>query len=192
MRYSFGLSAVAILWALTAKAPRPLRFYFGAQIVYCAIIYLAFADLAKGWIRPIDYFVAYCGGLALVAYAMAKIVWESKKGWGAFLFSLGLSLTFTIAAYFGIRQLDAGALSGLVEGGILTFCGAALALSIPRSKSPKVSAALVYLWLVLAFFDYAYAMAISGTEILNLWFRTFAVIVAMLYLGHKLRKVPAA
>ena len=188
MSFSFGLSAIAILWALTAKAPRQLRIYFFAQIVYCVIMYLAFMDLVKGWIRPVDYFIAYCVGLSFVAYAMAKIVLEHKRGWGSIVFSLILCLTFAGAACFGIKEFDAGAWSGLIEGTILTFCGTSLALSIPRAKNPKISAALVCLWLVLAFFDYAYAMSVSGTEFWNLWFRTFAVIVAMLYLGHKLRK----
>lgn len=148
--------------------------------------------ISYGYLNGAAYVALYSLGLVVIAYAMAEIVLESKKGWGAFLFSGSLCLAFTVAACFGIKEFDAGAWAGLVEGGLLTFCGTALALSVPRSKYPKIPAALVCLWLVLAFFDYAYALSVSGTEILNLWFRTFAVIVAMLYLGNKLRKVPVS
>ena len=187
MSFSFGLSALAILWALTAKAPRPLRVYFFAQLFNMLLVVISYGRMDKN-----AYTVMYAIGLIAIVSAMAEIVWQNVKSWWLLIFAGMFSALLTGATYSAIRQFDAGAWAGLTEGAILTFCGTALAFTVPHSRTPKISATLVLLWLSLAFFDFAYAMSISATSLMNLWFRTFAVIAAMGYLGWKLRETASA
>lgn len=187
MSFSFGLSAIAILWALTAKAPRPLRIYFFAQLFNMLLVVVSYGRMGTN-----GYTAMYAIGLLMIVYAMGEIVWQNVKSWWLLLFSGVFAALLAGATFSAIKQFDAGAWAGLIEGAILTFCGTALAFTVPHSRTPKISATLVILWLSLAFFDFAYAMSVSATSLMNLWFRTFAVIAAMAYLGWKLREVPAS
>lgn len=183
MTFRFVPAMLAILWALTAKAPKALRVYFFAQLFNLLLTELPFDSVG-----PRTYTALYAAGLVVIVCAMAEIVWQSVKSWWLLSFAAIFSAVLSGATYSAIRMFNAGSWAGLIEGAILTFCGTALAFSVPHSRTPKISATLVLLWLSLAFFDFSYAMSINATNLLNLWFRTFAVIAAMLYLGWKLRE----
>lgn len=176
-------SALAILWALTAKAPKPLRVYFFAQLFNTLLVEFAYEHVGR-----YSYAALYTIGLLIIVCAMVDIVWTSVKSWGIIALALSFAGIMSAAVFFSIQHLDVGSMAGLVEGGILTACGTALSFRVPYATRWKIPAALVMLWLTLAFFDFSYALSVSGTEVLNLWFRTFALIAAMVYLGWKLRE----
>lgn len=176
----------AILAALTAKAPRPLKFYFGAQLFNTLLVELAYNHVSKE-----TYAAIYAVGMVILVLAMVEIVWSSVKNWWIIALSTSFSMLCCYGVYTVIGHMSIGSWIVLIEGGALTACGTALALKTPFYKPWKVAATLVILWFILAMFDFGWVLN-RLNEFWNLWLPISALTIAMAYLARILREVPAS
>lgn len=173
---------LAILAALTAKAPKPLKFYLGAQLFNTLLVELAYNRVGKD-----TYALIYAAGMVIIILAMAEIVWANVRNWWIIGLSTFFSMLCCYGVYTAIEHMTIGSWVVLIEGGALTACGTALAFKTPFYKPWKVAASLVVLWFILAMFDFGWILHVLN-EFWNLWLPICALTVVMAYLARVLRE----
>jgi hypothetical protein len=178
------ISIVAILWALLAKAPTPLKVYFAAQLINTVLLETAFGRVSSSM-----YEMLYSAGFALIFWAMGELVWKTVRSKIVFVTSGIVTAGVLYMASTGIHLWNEAVLIVMGEAALLAFSGVALAFSVPfmRPEGKRVYGSLVVLWFALAAFDFCFAARLPMTSFLNHWLPTWCLVGVMLYLGWMLR-----
>lgn len=172
-----------MLWAVLAKSPLPLRLYFAAQLAGTILLELAYKHVSTQ-----TYEALYGICFALVVGTMGDVVWRCvpKKG---LIIAAVMSAFILLLIVPSVEVWDADTTLVMAEGFFFSFAGTALAIRvILGSELQKVYATLVILWFTLALFDFAFSIDQHVMERANLWVPTISVLVAMCYMGKKLRE----
>jgi hypothetical protein len=189
----FVLLMLIVLWAVSAPAPKPIKWYFRAQVVYTLALQVALLWGVQSriylwsWVACTAFVLLAASWLALY-YVLALSTWPN-----VLFISLVISLFISILALSGV-PVSIPAYVNIIAGGILVFLAIAVGMAFVCLRCEggihvRICGTFTYLWLAQAiwFFGWPMHWHLPAWERLNFFVPTALMVVAFYYLGLKLR-----